>query len=149
MCAFSAFLPFRVWRVLFGKQIDTWVSNALLIAKSHSHAGLQGVTTDPLSRIICEITAPLSLTFNSAGVIMEYQYKNFHALTENSIIELLCKQMVPPKTRGEIIERVREEKKHARSVGAKRLQHRRLWEELISPLHYEMRLIKRMQADNR
>lgn len=148
MCAFSAVLPFRVWRVLLGKQIDTWVSYAHLVAKSHSHAGLRGVTTDPLSRIICEITAPLSLTFNFAGEIMEYQYKNFHALTENAIIALLCKQNYPSKTRGEIIERVREEKKHARSVGAKRLQHRRLWEELISPLHYEMRLVKRMQSYN-
>ena len=77
---------------------------------------------------------------------MDYEFKNFHALTENAIIAILCKQNYPPKTRGEMIERIREEKKHARSVAAKRLQHRRLWEELISPLHYEMRLVKRMQS---
>ena len=65
---------------------------------------------------------------------MDYEFKNFHALTENAIIAILCKQNYPPKTRGEMIERIREEKKHARSVAAKRLQHRRLWEELISQI---------------
>lgn len=77
---------------------------------------------------------------------MDYQFKNFHSLTENQIITTLTAQNVPRKARGEIINAIREEKKHARSVAAKRLQHRRLWEELRDPLHYELRLVRRMLA---
>ena len=39
MCALAGLRLLGVWRVLLAKQIDSWVSYALLDAKSHSHAG--------------------------------------------------------------------------------------------------------------
>ena len=77
---------------------------------------------------------------------MTFAYPKYLKLTLNQVMTDLATQNLPPHTKQEIIESVRNEKQRIRSIKAQKNQHTRLWAELRQPLEYEMRLVRRMNT---
>lgn len=75
---------------------------------------------------------------------MTFIYKDFANMTRSAMDSVLDKQDYHGHARREIVKQVNEYKKEQKALAAKRIMHRRLWGDLIDPLEYEIRLVKRM-----
>lgn len=75
---------------------------------------------------------------------MTFIYKDFVGLSRSAMDAVLDKQNYHGVARRDIIKKVTDYKKEQKALAAKRVVHRRLWGDLIDPLEYEIRLVKRM-----
>jgi hypothetical protein len=64
------------------------------------------------------------------------------ALTTNELIERLNKRKMHPDAMSEIMRVIDEQKKHLRVQRGKNYQFSRMWEELMTPLKYERKMVK-------
>jgi hypothetical protein len=64
------------------------------------------------------------------------------ALTTNELIERLNKRKMQPAAMSEIMRVIDEQKKHLRVQRGKNYQFSRMWEELMTPLKYERKMVK-------
>jgi hypothetical protein len=72
---------------------------------------------------------------------MRLRYKHYMHITENELLNRLQKRKLHDSTRAEIIRVVAEQKHILRVQRGKNHQHTRMWEELMTPLKYERKLI--------
>jgi len=73
---------------------------------------------------------------------MRLRYRHYMGLTENQLIERLQKRKMHPEAMGSIMTIVAEQKIQLRKQRGKNFQHSRMWEELMSPLKYERKMVK-------
>lgn len=73
---------------------------------------------------------------------MRLRYRHYMKLTENELLNRLQKRKMHPDAMQEIMRVVAEQKAQLRVERGKNHQHSRMWEELMTPLKYEIKLIK-------
>lgn len=73
---------------------------------------------------------------------MRLRYRHYMKLTENELLNRLQKRKMHPDAMQEIMRVVAEQKHELRVERGKNHQHARLWEELMTPLKYEIKLVK-------
>jgi len=73
---------------------------------------------------------------------MRLRYRHYMKLTENELLNRLQKRKMHNDAMQEIMRVVAEQKHELRVERGKNHQHARLWEELMTPLKYEIKLIK-------
>jgi len=72
---------------------------------------------------------------------MRLRYRHYMKLTENELLNKLQKRTMHDSARAEIIRIVAEQKHQQRVERGINHQHTRMWEELMSPLKYERKMI--------
>ena len=75
---------------------------------------------------------------------MTFIYKEFANMSRSAMGAILDKQEYHGVARRELVAAVTAYQKEQKALAAKRIMHRRLWGDLIDPLDYEIRLVKRM-----
>ena len=73
---------------------------------------------------------------------MRLRYRHYMKLTENELLNRLQKRKMHTNAMQEIMRVVAEQKHELRVERGKNHQHTRMWEELMTPLKYEIKLIK-------
>ena len=72
---------------------------------------------------------------------MRLRYRHYMKLTENELLNKLQKRTMHDSARAEIIRIVAEQKHQQRVERGINHQHTRMWEELMSPLKYERKMV--------
>ncbi len=72
---------------------------------------------------------------------MRLRYRHYMKLTANELIDKLNKRKMHPDAMGEIMRVVEEQKAQLRVARGKNYQFRRMWEELMTPLKYERKMV--------
>lgn len=72
---------------------------------------------------------------------MRLRYRHYMHITENELINRLQKRKLHESTKAEIIRIVAEQKHLMRVQRGKNHQHTRMWEELMTPLKYERKMV--------
>ena len=72
---------------------------------------------------------------------MKLRYRHYMKLTESELRNRLLKRKLPPMASAEIIRIVAEQKSELRVERGKNHQHSRMWDELMSPLKYERKVV--------
>ena len=73
---------------------------------------------------------------------MKLRYRHYMKLTENELLNRLQKRKLHPHAMQEIMRVVAEQKSELRAERGKNHQHSRMWEELMTPLKYELKVVK-------
>lgn len=73
---------------------------------------------------------------------MKLRYRHYMKLTENELLNRLQKRKLHPIAMQEIMRTVAEQKSELRAERGKNHQHSRMWEELMTPLKYELKLVR-------